>query len=400
MIRALHKRVHQLWLHLLHEHTEPSRMAAAVFLGCVVGCTPLFGLHLWVCVALAWLFRLNQIVVYAAANISIPPLAPFIGFAAVQLGERLLHGRWMALELAEFTWQNAPSLAAAFFVDWLVGGTLLGAAVGLVAGALTWGALSARRARRRLQDDPAHAAIVAASARYRGLRNQFRVYAHMKYRMDPCYRAIAALVPPGAFTVDLGTGLGMLPVLLGQLGAGRRALGVEWDAPKAEAARRVASELPGVDIVEADVREFEPPACDVISLVDVLHYYDAPAQRTLLARCRAALGPGGRLLIREGDRDRRGGARLTRFIERASTRLGWNRGPSVQFRAGADLRVDLESLGFSVRTAEVAGTLHPGNLLLIADLPPAEQPAGEQGPAQSSDSANGAPTPPLAATPV
>ena len=43
----------------------------------------------------------------------------------------------------------------------------------------------------------------------------------MKYVMDPCYRAIAALVPPGAYTVDLGSGLGMLPVLLGVLGAER-----------------------------------------------------------------------------------------------------------------------------------------------------------------------------------
>ena len=62
-MRSLRARLHELARHLWHEHTEPSRVAWAVFVGCLVGCTPLFGLHLPLCVALAWLFRLNKIVV-------------------------------------------------------------------------------------------------------------------------------------------------------------------------------------------------------------------------------------------------------------------------------------------------------------------------------------------------
>ena len=76
---------------LVHEHTEPGRLALAVFTGAVVGCSPLFGLHLPICIALAWLFRLNQLVVYGAANISVPPMIPILGFASVELGERIRH---------------------------------------------------------------------------------------------------------------------------------------------------------------------------------------------------------------------------------------------------------------------------------------------------------------------
>jgi SAM-dependent methyltransferase len=189
----------------------------------------------------------------------------------------------------------------------------------------------------------------------------------MKYVMDPCYRAIAPLVPPGAFAVDLGAGLGMLPVLLGVLGDGRRALGIEWDAAKVACGVHAARDLGGVEVVEGDARTATIPACDVITLVDMLHYWDADAQRALLARCRAALRPGGRLVVREGDPSRRGGARWTRAVEAVVTRLGWNRGPQVRFRPVDELRADLEALGFRVRVDEVAARTHPGNVLLVCD---------------------------------
>ena len=123
-----------------------------------------------------------------------------------------------------------------------------------------------------------------------------------------------------------------------------------------------------MEIVAGDVRSYELPPCDVITLVDMLHYYDAATQQKLLERCRAALRPGGRLLVREGDRERRGGARWTRFVENWMVRLGWNRGPDVKFRPIAALRQDLESLGFAVHVDEVAGHLHPGNVLIIGTL--------------------------------
>jgi uncharacterized protein (DUF2062 family) len=356
---VLRKKVHELARHILHEHTEPSRVAAAIVVGCIVGCTPLFGLHIVLCLALAWVLGLNQVIVYGAANLSIPPMIPLLGFLSVQLGEQVLHRHWLTLHRADFTWSGTREIAHRFFAAWLVGGTLLGAAIGLCAGTIVYTILILRR-----QTGP----ISQASRRYDGLHPRFKWYARMKYRMDPCYRAIAPLVPEGAFTVDLGCGLGMLPVLLGVMGGRRRALGVEWDRDKVACGVHAARELDGVEIVEGDVRTQEIPACDVITLVDMLHYYDADTQRALLARCRAALRPGGRLLVREGDRERRGGARWTRFVENAMVRFGWNRGPDVRFRPVAELRADLESLGFRVRVDEVAGKLHPGNVLLVAEL--------------------------------
>jgi uncharacterized protein (DUF2062 family)/SAM-dependent methyltransferase len=370
MLRAARARIHQLVKEILQQNLSPSRLAIGVMVGCLVGCSPLIGLHLTLCIVLAWLFGLNQVVVYGAANISLPPFIPFIGFASVQLGERARHGHWLTVHLADFTWRNASTWAKTLFVDWLIGGVFVGILIGLVAGAVVF-FIARRRAARSGAGDASEerldVAMGLAARRYAGAARRFRYYARMKYRMDPCYRAIAPLVPPGAFTVDLGTGLGMLPVLLGVLGQGRRALGIEWDAAKAASGADAAKGLDGIEIREGDALEVTLPACDVIALVDVLHYHPALAQRALLQRCYQALRPGGRLLVREGDRARSGGARFTRLIERVVTRLGWNRGPEVRFRPIDELKGELEALGLAVRAGEVAGRLHPGNVLLIAE---------------------------------
>jgi uncharacterized protein (DUF2062 family)/SAM-dependent methyltransferase len=366
-LKRLRQQLRDLFNHLLHEHTAPSRLAAAVLVGCIVGCTPFFGLHIVLCVTLAWLLGLNQLVVYGAANLSIPPLVPFIGFASVQLGEQIRHRQWLNLSRADFELGRLRGTATAFFADWLVGGVALGAAIGLVAGALVWLVLTQRRKQVRGRD-PVMGAIATAQRRYDGLHPRFKWYARMKYVMDPCYRAIVPHVPPGAFAVDLGSGLGMLPVLLGVLGEGRRALGVEWDEAKVACGVHARRGLDGVDVVAGDARSFALPPCDVITLVDVLHYWDAKTQHGILERCKNALRGGGRLLVREGDPERQCGARWTRAVEKLVTRLGWNRGPAVRFRPIGELRAELEALGFAVRVDEVAARTHPGNVLLVAEL--------------------------------
>lgn len=223
----------------------------------------------------------------------------------------------------------------------------------------------------RGEHDPIERAFKAATARYAGLHPRFRWYTRVKYRLDPCYRAIARHIRQDTFTVDLGSGLGMLPVLLGELGERRQALGVDWDPEKVRCGLHASHGLPGVEIVEGDLNAFAVPACDVITLVDVLHYYDAHRQEEILERCRAALGPGGRLLIREGDGARPGGARFTRIVEAWITRMGWNRGPAVRFRPISELQTALVKIGFHVVADDVASPLNPGNVLLVASLEPA-----------------------------
>lgn len=367
-MRVLRARVHALLDRLVKQHSSPGRLAAAVFVGCVVGCSPLFGLHLPICVLLALLFRLNQVVVYAAANISIPPLVPFLGFASVQLGGLMLRGRFATLELAEVTALGVAAVAGRFFVDWLVGGLALGAGIGAAAAVLTRAWLRSRAAKAPI-GDPIGAVLDAASRRYDRAPRRLKWYARMKVRMDPCYREILALLRPNDRVVDLGSGLGLLPLAIGMLGEGRSAIGIEWDAKKVAAGVRALEGLAAAALREGDLRSTPIPDCDVVTLVDVLHYFDDATQSEILRRAAGALSPRGRMLIREADPAAKRGAALTRIGERLVTRLGWNRGARVNFRPIAVLRADLERLGFDVSVTPLFGELHPGNVLIVAVSP-------------------------------
>jgi SAM-dependent methyltransferase len=161
----------------------------------------------------------------------------------------------------------------------------------------------------------------------------------------------------------------MLAVALAELGDGRRTFGVDWDAEKIAAGQLASRDLPDgvVTLQRGDLRETPIPACDVVTIVDVLHYYEPQIQREILRRAKAALRPGGLLFIRETDPEQAGGARLTRFYERLMVRLGWNRGPKVHYLPVPELHRELEALGLVTHEVPVAGKTHPGNVLLCAD---------------------------------
>jgi uncharacterized protein (DUF2062 family) len=353
------KRIHELWLKLLAEHAAPSRLAAAVFVGCVVGTSPFLGLHFFICLFFAFVLRLNKVVVYAAANISIPPIAPLLAFASAQLGERLLYGRWLSFASAEFRARPLSSIAQEFFLTWLVGGLVLGMMIGAVCGAIVYIALSRRRVA-----DAIDLAVTRATERYKGLHPRLYWYARMKYRMDPVYRSVGSRIAPHTLTIDLGAGMSMLSVLLDELGEGRSSIGVEWDEIKVQAGSHAGATAKQGDITQIDTLTL--PHAHTVTLIDVLHYFDDATIARVLDGATRLLLPGGQLLIREGDNARSGGSAWTRFIEWVAVKLGWNRANKVQFRDALWLSTELQKRGLSVETIDTAGSLHPGNVLFVA----------------------------------
>lgn len=373
------ERLRRFWHRLLHSGTQPYQVALAVFIGCVVGCTPFYGFHLILCIFFAQIFGLNKLIVYGAANISFPPMGVAIAFGAIQLGERVLYGHWLNERYSVFKTRSMTAVAKEFFFAWSAGGIMLGMAIGLLAGSLIYLLLKLRARAAGTGADAAGAppdqaadadieiAIGRAARRYIARSwPWYSCYAVLKYGLDPCYEEILRRVPPGARVTDLGSGLGMLPLALAQLGGDRRCAGIEWDARKARVGARVARGQAAVSLAAGDVRDAEIPPCDIITLVDLLHYFDDETQRALLARAAAALPPGGRLLIREHDHAESFRSRWTRHIEKQSIRFGWNRSTGLNFRPISALISELEALGLAVERLEVSGPLHPGNVLLEA----------------------------------
>jgi uncharacterized protein (DUF2062 family) len=349
-MRRLREQIRRIGLLIVTEHTEPAPISWAVALGVLVGFSPFYGFHLLICLALAWALRLNKLIMYAAAHVSTPPLAPFVGFASIQVGEWLRFRRFAFPSLAALRATPLSTLAKQFFFDWAIGGAVLGVVFGAALGVLTYAILS-RRTPLELRQ---------AAARYRQAARKFRWYAWFKYRMDPCYAAAAPFIASDANVVDLGAGIGMLGTLLRVRGHQGELSLVEWDEEKASCAEAVL----GVPVTRGDAWSVPLPFAQAVVVFDMLHYRDAAAQRALLGRIADRLPARGLLLIREHDAAARG--RVTRWIERTAVMLGWNRASAVHFRSAAELAHDLADAGFESTHAPVAGNTHPGNVLFVA----------------------------------
>ncbi len=196
------------------------------------------------------------------------------------------------------------------------------------------------------------------------------LYARIKYFVDPGYlraaEVVASLAPSLPRTVlDLGCGLGMLSVMLGELGTGAEVTGWDRDEAKLRWARAAAHDLPRVGFERADLREAALPPVDCMVLLDVLHYNAIDEQDALLERAAAALPDGGTLLVREADAEHQRSA--ARFFERVAARLGWHRTLGrFHYRSTASLTAVLVRLGFDVRVRAAGDLIHKGNTLLVA----------------------------------
>jgi SAM-dependent methyltransferase len=119
----------------------------------------------------------------------------------------------------------------------------------------------------------------------------------------------------------------------------------------------------------ADMRDAPLPDCDLVVMLDVLHYIDHAAQVALLARMRRALAPHGRLLLRVGDPANTQRSTFSLWVDRIVTAARGHKVPTNRTRTIDEWTALLQRLGFaSVQRVPMSqGTLF-ANVLLVADL--------------------------------
>jgi SAM-dependent methyltransferase len=236
-----------------------------------------------------------------------------------------------------------------------------------------------------MSDDPAIASLIdAASAPYRAAGRFAWHFARGKLRGDPVFAALLAqgLLAGRTRVLDLGCGQGLLAAWLlaarAQSAGGawprswppapqpRSLLGIEINPREVERARVALGAR--AHIVLGDIRHVDYAASDAIVMLDVLHYTDYAAQEAALARARAALAPGGVLLLRVADAD--GGARfaLGKAVDRIVA-LARGRHFRLWCRPLRDWLALLERLGFRTRAIPMSAGTAFANFLLIAEVP-------------------------------
>jgi peptidoglycan/xylan/chitin deacetylase (PgdA/CDA1 family)/ubiquinone/menaquinone biosynthesis C-methylase UbiE len=163
-----------------------------------------------------------------------------------------------------------------------------------------------------------------------------------------CWNGVTSAAPSTAQgptrVVDIGCGQGLMASLL--QACGDAAAQGRW--PQAWGPAPRAGAYTGIELMPKDVQRAQAavgglplaprfvcadmcaaalPDCDLVVILDVLHYVDHDAQAAVLAKVRRALGAQGRLLLRMGDMSHPGGFAVSQWVDRVVTLVRGHRVP-------------------------------------------------------------------------
>jgi 2-polyprenyl-3-methyl-5-hydroxy-6-metoxy-1,4-benzoquinol methylase len=196
-------------------------------------------------------------------------------------------------------------------------------------------------------------------------------YTRIKLRLEDNYALFDRYVPRKAIVTDIGCGYGYLSLMLGFVSGERQILGIDYDEEKINLARNCISRGDHIRFEAGDANDFHFEPADVFIFGDMLHYLDPEHQEGLLDRCISLLHPGGRIIIRDADRDLNQRHRGTRYTEFFSTRSGFNKSDRhrLYFFSGSKVRELADRNGLKL---EVIDNTHlTSNVMYVLQKPAA-----------------------------
>ena len=224
----------------------------------------------------------------------------------------------------------------------------------------------------------------SASAPYQRAGRFAWHFARGKLRWDPVFGHLIAegLIAPGARVLDIGCGQGLLASLVRAAGhsaeaghwpgewaaapSGVRVTGIELMQRDVERARNALGD--SAEFVCADMRSAAFPDADTVVILDVLHYVPVAEQDAVLARVRAALGSGGRLVLRVGDAASRSRFTSSQWVDRLVTHVRGHRDRPRHGRTLSDWKARLGELGFTVSSRPMHAGTPFANILLVGTV--------------------------------
>jgi len=297
---------------LATEGQAPGAQAAAVGLGILIGCTPLFGFHLALALVVARLLGLSRVKMMAASMISFPVFAPFLIWGEFQVGSRLLRGHWRPFLPSDLRMPGLAELGG----DLIVGSLVVGMVLGALGALIVWlwvpkGPVAAHR--RDVVERAAHRFLRI------GYREWWRTRRELGIHPDLAMRAGRGDFGRGGNFLDLGCGDGALLAAVLEADEGRRPerlLGVTLEAGVAHQTETAL----GSDVT----MEIADPAAWPLGSQNAIVIWETRRRRApvlddrLLGRIQAALDDGGLLIVAglEGRMPQPGGESLNGLAQR------------------------------------------------------------------------------------
>jgi uncharacterized protein (DUF2062 family) len=144
----VHRFMLDLWERAKREPSTPRQVGLSVGLGAFTACTPFIGLHFWISLGLATVFRLNRVWAAVGSRLSSTPILLLTTFSEIQVAHRLRTGTWVAMN-----WHHAFDHGRELVGDWIVGTVLVGGPLALTFGFVAY-SLARRWQQRLIQRTP------------------------------------------------------------------------------------------------------------------------------------------------------------------------------------------------------------------------------------------------------
>jgi uncharacterized protein (DUF2062 family) len=149
-LRRYYDRARAVWDWARREHATPREIGWSVGIGVFCGCTPFYGLHMWMALGITTLFRLNRLWAFIGSRVSTNVVLYAIVFSEIELGHRLRSGAWVRMAPRE-VFDHARQLLG----DWLIGSAIVGTGLGALLGLVAYVVATRAVSRRRLGQSPA-----------------------------------------------------------------------------------------------------------------------------------------------------------------------------------------------------------------------------------------------------
>ncbi|MBC7864937.1 MAG: DUF2062 domain-containing protein [Bacteroidia bacterium] len=104
-----------------------SKKALSIGFGFFIGLLPIWGFQLLVGIPIALLFRMNKVLFIGSANVSLPPMIPFIVFVSYHIGSYFVSDYFLFASVKDVTWQSIYINST----QYIIGGMLLAIIAGL-----------------------------------------------------------------------------------------------------------------------------------------------------------------------------------------------------------------------------------------------------------------------------
>ncbi|HET7436659.1 MAG TPA: methyltransferase domain-containing protein [Thermoanaerobaculia bacterium] len=184
-------------------------------------------------------------------------------------------------------------------------------------------------------------------------------YVRSKVRTDPVYEAVRVRLQGHEHPlVDVGCGIGLLPLYLREHGYSAPIVGLDFDRRKIDS----APQIDGVTFRSGDAREPLPQEHSVVML-DLLHYFTTGEQRAILANAARAVPRGGVVIIRDAVNDGSWRYRATYLAESFARIIAWLKAERLNFPTRAT--IEAAFAGFEQEIVPLYGRTPFNNYLFV-----------------------------------